>query len=183
MGVVKEGKRGRSQERQANLARAGGHPLQLRGLQASSVAQLCAPNHIQLPNCSDQFQTLVVMLWAGLQAEEILPRVTHLETMATTNHTLTHFLSWCKTCHCECVAWLKGDPIQGDCCLSDVLHLRFEENFVRFSIVEFGLHIQRLHYLKLEELSETKLVHDSIGGVVGDLTDQNVCAKLLDLMV
>ena len=27
------------------------------------------------------------------------------------------------------------------------LNLRFEENFVRFSIVEFGLHIQRLHYL------------------------------------
>merc|ERR1719397_2257693 len=141
MGVVKEGKRGRSQERQANLARAGGHPLQLRGLQASSVAQLCAPNHIQLSNCRDQVQTLVVMLWAGLQAEEILPRVAHLKTMATTNHTLTHFLSWCKTCHRESVAWLKGNPIQGDCCLSNVLHLRLKKYFVRLSIVEFSLHI------------------------------------------
>ena len=35
--------------------------------------------------------------------------------------------------------------------------------------------------LKLEELSETKLVGNGIGGVVGDFTDKNVRAKLLDL--
>ena len=37
-------------------------------------------HHIQFTNGSDKFQTLVVVLWARLQAEEILPRITHLNS-------------------------------------------------------------------------------------------------------
>ena len=37
----------------------------------------------------------------------------HLETVATANHTLTHFLSWRKTCHRESVA---AQNVCSNCC-------------------------------------------------------------------